>query len=370
MKSSEIKCLNCKKKVEKFDKINFSHNTNNNNKKQKFILAYCENCILFFNLNYKNIFIDKKNSFFPSYYHNRQSFIEQKRNQKKILEIVKLNEIKKINIFDFGCGDNFFAEQLNKLFKSAKIKSTFLGYDLIKKPKFKNIILDEKLFFKKFKSTKTKILILRDVIQYLNNFKILSKYLREKNVIIYIEIPDGFYLLTKNKFEYTNTEQISYLSVYTILKLLKKYKKKSLFYHEKKIKLIFISSDKNTKLSPNTVFKMEKKYSLVKQKLKKFHKFLLSEKNAFIGAGGKALKILNEIKLNSIKNYKINIFDEDINKKNKKIINFLKPIKLYQNENFKKYDNILLGINDTNNIISILKKQKIPKKKIIYLTRK
>lgn len=284
------------------------------------------------------------------YYKNRIKFIKQNynyKNLKTVLEIgpgdgVFLKKIDKLRKYFYDLNPNVI-RKLNKKFTYLNIDKTKKKFDLICASHVLEHVVNPYLFLK-------------------NITKLLSN-----NGVIFLEVPDYTYFSEPKKVEGFVYEHIHYFSLKSINNLFEKLNLeivgiKRFIHKENKTchsyavnYLLNFKSNKKNKISEILHDKNKKQINI-------FKKYLYKKKKVLIwGVGTNFFRFSSSINLNKYENLKIT----DIREYNKKIfgLNICKPSHFINN----KFDLVVIGTADVNNVKISLKSYKISFKNLINI---
>ena len=284
------------------------------------------------------------------YYKNRIKFIKQNYNYSNLKTILEI-----------GPGDVFFLKEIDKL------KKYF--YDI--NPNVIRI-LNKKFTFININKTKKKfdLICASHVLEHVINPYLFLKNITEhlsNNGVIFLEVPDYTYFSEPEKVDGFIYEHLHYFSLKSINNLFEKLNleiigMKRFIHKENKTchnyavnYLLNFKSKRKNKVTKILEDKNKKEINLFKGYLYKKKKVLVW------GVGTNFFKFASSIDLNQNKNLKIT----DIREYDKKIfgLNISKPSDFINN----KFDLIVIGTADVNNVKTSLKNYKIKFKNIINI---
>lgn len=350
-------CINSSKNIHKF----FSYEKTIN-KKVLFKINKCNssNCNHIFLGEYSKRDLDlhynyprletKINQSDINYYKNRIKFIKQNfnyKNFKTVLEIgpgdgVFLKELDKLKKFFYDLNPNVI-RMLNKKFTFININKTEKKFDLICASHVLEHVVNPYLFLKKIK-------------KHLSN-----------NGVIFLEVPDFTYFSEPEKVEGFIYEHLHYFSLKSIYNLFEKLNLEIIGMKR------FIHKENKTchSYAVNYLlnFKREGKNKVSKilqdknkNEINLFKSYLYKKKKVLVwGVGTNFFKFSSSINLKKFKNLKIT----DIREYDKEIfgLNICKPSDFINN----KFDLIIIGTADVNNVKINLKNYKIKFNNIINI---
>jgi 2-polyprenyl-3-methyl-5-hydroxy-6-metoxy-1,4-benzoquinol methylase len=284
------------------------------------------------------------------YYQKRIKFIKQNYNYKNLKTILEI-----------GPGDGFFLREIDKLKKYFYDINPYVISKLNKKFTFINITKTKKKF---------DLICASHVLEHVINPYLFLKNITQKlsnNGVIFLEVPDYTYFSEPEKVEGFIYEHLNYFSLKSINNLFEKLNleiiaMKRFIHKENKTchnyavnYLLNFKNKRKNKVDKILQDKNKKEINLFKNYLNKKKKVLVW------GVGTNFFRFSSSINLNLYKNLSIT----DIREGGKKIfmLNIFKP------SNFanKKFDVIVLGTSDVNNVKISLKNYNIRSKNFINI---
>ena len=284
------------------------------------------------------------------YYKNRIRFIKHNYNYKSFKSVLEI-----------GPGDGVFLREIDKLKKFFYDLNPNVNRNLKKKFTFININKTKKKF---------DLICASHVLEHVLNPYLFLKNIKNhlsKNGVIFLEVPDFSYFSEPEKVEGFIYEHLHYFSLKSINNLFEKLNleivgMKRFIHTENKTcnsyavnYLLNFKSNKKNKISKILHDKNKKEINL-------FKRYLYKKKRVLVwGIGTNFFKFSSSINLNKYKNLKIT----DIREYDKKIfgLDICKPSDFINN----KFDLIVIGTADVNNVKTNLKNYKIRFKDIINI---
>ncbi len=353
MSFSIKKCPACSSElITEITEVSFKASTNTTLKNNlDFKLSHCINCNNYFNSSFRSANINFKKPALETFF----SHSGTKRSENKLLNILKtiFLQISFPDYFlDYGCGDGSFLVSFNKKF-SQKKNIPSLGFDigpsLPRSAEFTSNI--QKLNEFLGKSNNFYFISSRHLLEHLHDVNLFFSQLSKlKNLLLYIEVPNGNQSILNGHFEDLHYDHVSYFSFLSLERMLINNNlipiSRGYLLNNENIYIIACRFG-NKNLSSKSLFLSESKlilnYQTFTKKIISLRLLLQNETTVFWGVGGRALSLLNKAKVISKKELDCFLVDSDQKKIGIKIPGYKKNVMSINDINLKCISRIIIG---------------------------